>query len=182
MMADSFNTGETCAVIFVGILVLLKQSIKTMATSESNADDEQGSEEDMDDETDECEYSAETSNVYGLLSGGAESDWSRVQRSKRKQFSVDENTFQEMFTDDKLGVIFSKLIAIEQKQSEIEIVKHAVKPNERVIDSIRSTTVSHSNMLHLLNYKTLDLEARSGRKKKRSLKACVKIEMKTVLN
>ena len=45
-------------------------------------------------------------------------EWVEVQRNKRNRMStgsVDEQTFQTMANDEKLDVIFSKLIGIEQR-------------------------------------------------------------------
>ena len=92
----------------------------------SDENDEQDSEQEMDGTR---EYSIETRNEYELLRGASQendNDWSEVHRSKRKRAntgSIDENTFQRMSNDDKLGVIFQKLVNIEQQQNQMKYVK-----------------------------------------------------------
>ena len=133
----------------------------------SDENDEQDSEQEMDDTR---EYSIETRNEYELLRGASQendNDWSEVHRSKRKRAntgSIDENTFQRMSNDDKLGVIFQKLINIEQQQNQMKYVKKSIQDNETAVNNVRLTTVEHSSMIKLLNYRSLDLEARSRRK------------------
>ena len=120
--------------------------------NDSMHDDGDGSGEEMDDETDECEYSVETNNGFDALSRGPEGEWTGVHRKKRKRFStgsVDENAFQQMTTDDKLSVIFSKLISIEQKQSGLEIMKTAIKTNEQTINSVRQLQFRHDKITQL---------------------------------
>ena len=69
-----------------------------------------------------------------------------------------------MSCDEKLGVIFSKLINIERKQSSIESMENVMQSLCESISQIKSKTQSHDKMLQLLNYKSLDLQARSRRK------------------
>ena len=110
----------------------------------SDENDEQDSEQEMDDTR---EYSIETRNEYELLRGASQendNDWSEVHRSKRKRAntgSIDENTFQRMSNDDKLGVIFQKLINIEQQQNQMKYVKKSIQDNETAVNNVRLTTV-----------------------------------------
>ena len=125
-----------------------------------------GFEDITDDVSDEREYNVETSNGFSVLTEGHDKGWS-VQRSKRKRTntgSIDEETFQSMLDDQKLGVIFQKLIDIEDKQSSIKKLEKSLKSTDKTVSSIKSTMDGHSNMIKLLTYKSLDLEARSRRK------------------
>ena len=100
------------------------------------------------------------------MTEGHDKGWS-VQRSKRKRTntgSIDEETFQSMSNDQKLGVIFQKLIDIEDKQSSIKKLEKSLESTDKTVRSIKSTMDGHSNMIKLLTYKSLDLEARSRRK------------------
>lgn len=129
-------------------------------------------EEKMDGIDNNLEYSVETENSYSVLDGEepvveAERGWTEVQRSKRRRAntgSVDEQTFHTMTNDEKLSVIFSKLIGIEEKQSMIEKFETSLSSNELAINSIRSRTSNHTTMIEMLSYKSLDLEARGRRK------------------
>ena len=86
---------------------------------------------------------------------------------KRKRVntgSVDTETFSTTTNNEKLDVIFSKLINIEHKQTQIENLESIMQSSCESIIDIQSTTKTHNNMLRLLKYKSLDIEARSRRK------------------
>ena len=132
----------------------------------SSVEEKSDSEEEMDDA---CEYSIETGNGYESLRGASqENEWSDEHRSKRKRNntgSIDENSFMRMTNDDRMLVLFQKLVNIEQQQTEMKHIKQSIKDNETAVNTVRLTTVEHSSMIKLLNYRSLDLEARSRRKK-----------------
>ena len=46
----------------------------------------------------------------------------------------------------------------------MKYVKKSIQDNETAVNTVRLTTVEHSSMIKLLNYRSLDLEARSRRK------------------
>ena len=129
-------------------------------------------EEHMDDNDDSREYSVETSNSYSVLGGDGQGmvpdrEWVEVQRNKRKRIntgSVDEQTFQTMTNDEKLDVIFSKLIGIEQRQNMIEKFETSLNSTDSKLNSIGSKVTSNSISIELLSYRSIDLEARSRRK------------------
>ena len=77
-------------------------------------------------------------NEYELLRGASqENDWSEVQRSKQKPVNtggIDKNTFQRVSNDDKFGVIFQKLINIEQEQNQMKYVKKSIQDNETAVN------------------------------------------------
>ena len=82
------------------------------------SDDSEG---ELDDSSVGREYNVQTNNVFGVLAEGQMRD-STVPRSKRKRMntgSVDEETFQTLSNDQKLLIIFQKLIDIEDKKSTI---------------------------------------------------------------
>ena len=66
--------------------------------------------------------------------------------------------------EDKLDVIFSKLVNIEQKQLSIEKLETVTQCNSSELSSLKKTATVHDDMLTFLSYKSLDLEARSRRK------------------
>ena len=127
------------------------------------SDDSEG---DMDDSSVGREYNIQTNNGFSVLAEGQMRD-STVPRSKRKRMntgSVDEETFQTLSNDQKLGIIFQKLIDIEDKQSTIGKLEKSIEATDNNVSSIKSTIDGHSNTITLLTYKSLDLEARSRRK------------------
>ena len=86
---------------------------------------------------------------------------------KRKRVntgSVDEDEFKRMPNDEKLDIIFAKLINIEHKQSQIEKLEYVTKSNSAELNSLKKTASVHEDTLTFLSYKSLDLEARSRRK------------------
>ena len=136
------------------------------------ADERDVDEEHMDDNDDSQEYSVETSNSYSVLDGDGQDripdrEWVEVQRNKRKRIntgSVDEQTFQTMTNDEKLDVIFSKLIGIEQRQNMIEKFETSLNSTDSKLNSIGSKVTSNSISIELLSYRSIDLEAHSRRK------------------
>ena len=127
------------------------------------SDDSEG---DMDDSSVGREYNIQTNNGFSVLAEGQMRD-STVPRSKRKRTntgSVDEETFQTLSNDQKLGIIFQKLINIEEKQSTIGKLEKSIEATDNNVSSIKSTIDGHSNAITLLTYKSLDLEACSRRK------------------
>ena len=137
------------------------------------SDDSEG---DMYDSSVGREYNIQTNNGFSVLTEGQMRD-STVPRSKRKRTntgSVDEETFQTLSNDQKLGIIFQKLIDIEEKQSTIGKLEKSIEATDNNVSSIKSTIDGHSNTITLLTYKSLDLEARS-RRKNLCFEVCVRI-------
>ena len=118
--------------------------------------------------TDDTVYvNIETDNRFSVLEDRGRDESIQEQERKRKRAntgSVDSDTFQTLSSDDKLGVIFSKLIDIEHKQTQIENLEKAINSTRNSIGNMTSDIQSHDKMLKLLNYKSVDLEARSRRK------------------
>ena len=69
-----------------------------------------------------------------------------------------------MSTDDKLDMIFNKLVQIESKQSSIEKLETMIKCSNETISNLQTKSKTHDNTLNILNYRSVDLEARSRRK------------------
>ena len=94
-----------------------------------------------------------------------ENEWN-IQDRKRKRQNTGSNSssvtksFSSMSTDDKLDVIFSKLLSIEKKQSKMENIEDAVKGMSRC----KTRLGECENKINVLGYRSLDLEARSRRK------------------
>lgn len=104
---------------------------------------------------------------YSVLDDRGRDESIKEQERKRKRVntgSVDSDTFNALSCDDKLGLIFFKLIDIEHKQTQIENLEIAMNSTRISIHEMTSDIQSHDKMLKLLNYKSLDLEARSRRK------------------
>ena len=85
-------------------------------------------------------------------------------RKKRSTGSVDSHTFSAMSTDDKLDMIFNKLVQIESKQSSIEKLETMMKCSNETIPNLQTKSKTHDDTLNILNYRSVDLEARSRRK------------------
>lgn len=91
-----------------------------------------------------------------------EKEW-REQRRKRKSQatgSVDIDTFSRMSMDDKLLVLFDKLLVVEDKQSNLNRV---MSPIHEKVENLVHSVNTHSRKLKMLGYRSLDLEARSRR-------------------
>ena len=108
------------------------------------------------------------SNGRGRETGnesGNESEFQtqRCKRKKRSTCSVDSHTFSAMSTDDKLDMIFNKLVQIESKQSSIEKLETMMKCSNEIISNLQTKSKTHDDTLNILNYRSVDLEARSRR-------------------
>ena len=89
--------------------------------------------------------------------------WLRVdkwtsQRKRANTGSVDEETFQKLPNDQQMGIMFQKLIAIENNQSNIKSLEKSIEATVNKVSNIKSTIDDHSNTIKLLTYKSLDLE------------------------
>ena len=114
-------------------------------------------------------YNLEVNNRYGVLGNmEAQDRESKDERDrKRKRVntgSIGSEEFGTMTSDEKLGVIFTKLINIEQKQSQIDKMDSQIRSNHSEVKSVKAQTSLHEKALTYLSYKSLDLEARSRRK------------------
>ena len=83
-------------------------------------------------------YNSEVNNRYGVLGNmEAQDRESKDERDrKRKRVntgSIGSEEFGTMTSDDKLGVIFTKLINIEQKQSQIDKMDSQIRSNHNQI-------------------------------------------------
>ena len=103
--------------------------------------------------------------LHTTTQGGSDVRDDRERKRKRVNTgSVGEDDFRMMSNEDKLDVIFSKLINIEQKQSSIEKLETVTQCNSSELSSLKKTATVHDDTLTFLSYKSLDLEARSRRK------------------
>lgn len=101
-----------------------------------------------------------------LENGGSEilSDWNTVSRDrKRQRINTDENSrkvelleYKKISTDNKLSVMFQEMNKIGQKVDECLLIHNKIDDLERHVSQ-------HHSRLTLLEYKSLDLEARSRR-------------------
>ena len=98
---------------------------------------------------------------YGVLGNmEAQDSESKDERDrKRKRVntgSIGSEEFGAMTSDEKLGVIFTKLINIEQKQSQINKMDSQIRSNHSEVKSVKSQTLLHEKALTYLSYKSLD--------------------------
>ena len=106
----------------------------------------------------------ETMDDTTTQGGGNVRDDRERKRKRVNTGNVGNDYFRMMSNEDKLDVIFSKLINIEQKQSIIEKLETVTQCNSSELCSLKKTATVHDDMLTFLSYKSLDLEARSRRK------------------
>lgn len=69
-----------------------------------------------------------------------------------------------MSTDDKLDMIFNKLTEIENKQSKIENIEQLMKGTNDTVSRLQTKSNTHDDMLIVMNYRSMALEARSRSK------------------
>ena len=96
-----------------------------------------------------------------------ENEWQKVKRRKRKRFNtgtVDLFHFQSLSGDDKLAILFGKLIDIEEKMPSFRELQSTVEPVREKISWAENSIKSHEQHIKTVNYKSVDLEARSRRK------------------
>lgn len=119
-------------------------------------------------ETDETVHAnIDTDNRFSALDGTGQDEGFQEQLRKRKRAntgSVDSDTFSSLTSDEKLGVIFNKLINIEHKQTQLETLERSLNSTRVVLSDMGSELDIHTKMLKVLNYKSLDLESRNRRK------------------
>ena len=113
------------------------------------------------------QINVETDNRFSVLCDREQNEGFKEQRSKRKRVntgSVDSDTFYSLSNDDKLAIIFEKLIDIEHKQTQIETLEKDMNSTTITVTNMQVDVDKHNQMLKLRNYKSLDLESRSRRK------------------
>jgi len=98
----------------------------------------------------------EDENMFG---SAGDSQWRTVSYAKRKRegSNVEFETYQGMGTDDKLNVLFEKLEAVGQVQTQIGEIQTEVK-------NVSIAVNEHDDKLKYLTYKVLDLETKSRNK------------------
>lgn len=139
---DSGDEGEEC-------------KVKTMNRYDKLRDDDDG---------DWCESDGRGRETFNESGDELEFQTQRRKRKKRLTGSVDSHTFSAMSTDDKLDMIFNKLVQIESKQSSIEKLETMMKRSNETMSTLQTKSNTQDDMLNILNYRSTDLEARSRRK------------------
>lgn len=81
-------------------------------------------------------------------------------RRRKETGSVDIETFSVMTTDEKLLALFSKLSAVENKQSSFNMI---MAPTHEKVEILEDCVNIQARKLKMLSYRSLDLEARSRR-------------------
>ena len=93
-------------------------------------------------------------------------EWQEVNRRKRKRFntgSAELSKFQALSGDDQLTLFFEKLLNIEGKLPSFDEMKSTVDTVKVKPAAAEKSLSEHDCKITLLNYKSVDLEARSRR-------------------
>ena len=77
---------------------------------------------------------------------------------------VETGDYDSLSKDDKLSLILSKLSINEQRVKYIQTKVDSVLPVKKRVAEIENVLRSHSERLKLLEYRSLDIEARSRRR------------------
>ena len=99
-------------------------------------------------------------------------EWSRRRSKKRKtrtsntesQSKIDIEQFKTLNTDDKLSALFTKFNSNTEFLSTIEDKVNQCLQISSITDYNKSCIDDHESRLLLLEYKSIDIEARSRRK------------------
>ena len=97
-----------------------------------------------------------------VSSGGRSSGKNEGDTMPVHEFVGDTN-FDTLSTDDKLSLILAKLSVNESKVGKIERLLGTMTKKEKRVSEIETVVRSHNDRLRLLEYKSLDIEARSRR-------------------
>lgn len=120
---------------------------------------------------DELLYNVEINNRFvGGATAHSDSEWQIKQSRKRRRYStgtgtgsVDISKFHTLSGDDKLAILFEKLVNIEEKIPSFERLQDVMQVTCKKVSRVEKVTDSHERQLKILNYKSVDLEARSRR-------------------
>ena len=82
----------------------------------------------------------------------------------RDQMEVETGDYDSLSKDDKLSLVLSKLSINEQRVKYIQTKVDSVLPVKKRVAEIENVLRSHSERLKLLEYRSLDIEARSRRR------------------
>lgn len=84
--------------------------------------------------------------------------------SKQLEYDTIGEHYDSMSTEDKLSLILSKLSLNEQRVKYIQYRVDSMVPVKKRVSEIETVVKSHSERLKLLEYRSLDSEARSRRR------------------
>ena len=96
-----------------------------------------------------------------------EAEWQKVNRRKRKRFNTgpaELSHFHTLSGDDKLAILFEKLVDIEEKLPSVRELQSTVETVRQRTTNAETSIKSHEQQIKVLNYKSVDIEARSRRK------------------
>ena len=102
------------------------------------------------------QINVETDNRFSVLCDREQNEGFKEQRSKRKRVntgSVDSDTFYSLSNDDKLAIIFEKLIDIEHKQTQIETLEKDMNSTTITVTNMQVDVDKHNQMLKLRLYR-----------------------------
>lgn len=93
-------------------------------------------------------------------------------RNKRRRFNTgspgagtvsDQINFSSLTVNEKLSQMFDKLNILEQSNQEIMRYSQQIDSVKAKVNSVEQRTVNHEQLLKVLAYKSIDIEARSRR-------------------
>ena len=121
---------------------------------------------DSESDQEETLYNVHTCNRF-VTDNRPEDDWQTQNSRKRRRFntgSVNVAHFQTLSNDDKLAMLFGKLIDIEEKLPSFQKLQNTVDEIKGKAVITEKSINWHEQQIKTLIYKSDDLEARSRRR------------------